>query len=120
MARGGFTYTPKRTRDAESEIAFQAKQEWVGDPLSGAVSIIATFNVRIPKSWPKKKKERLRGRFCVQKRGDLDNYVKLLADALNGIIWEDDSQIVEIFAAKVWSDEGSILLKVQEVDNFDE
>jgi Holliday junction resolvase RusA-like endonuclease len=32
------------------------------------------------------------------KRGDLDNYCKVMLDALNGICWLDDSQIVEIHA----------------------
>lgn len=32
------------------------------------------------------------------KRGDLDNYSKVLLDALNGVAYEDDGQIVEIHA----------------------
>lgn len=32
------------------------------------------------------------------KRGDLDNYSKVLLDSLNGIAYEDDAQIVEIHA----------------------
>ena len=28
--------------------------------------------------------------------GDLDNYAKVVLDALNGIVWEDDKQIVEL------------------------
>jgi Holliday junction resolvase RusA-like endonuclease len=34
-------------------------------------------------------------------RGDLDNYVKLTLDALNGIAWDDDNQVVRINAVKV-------------------
>jgi len=34
-------------------------------------------------------------------RGDLDNYVKLTLDALNGVAWEDDRQVVRISAVKV-------------------
>lgn len=34
--------------------------------------------------------------FRPQKRGDLDNTTKALLDALNGITWNDDSQIVEM------------------------
>jgi Holliday junction resolvase RusA-like endonuclease len=31
-----------------------------------------------------------------QKRGDLDNYAKVLGDALNGVAYHDDSQVVEL------------------------
>ncbi len=30
------------------------------------------------------------------KRGDLDNYAKVLGDALNGVAYHDDSQVVEL------------------------
>lgn len=33
-------------------------------------------------------------------RGDLDNYVKTVLDALNGVAWDDDSQVVKITAIK--------------------
>lgn len=33
-----------------------------------------------------------------QKSGDLDNRLKVLGDALNGVAWADDSQVVEIHA----------------------
>lgn len=38
--------------------------------------------------------------FRPQKRGDLDNYFKGLFDALNGIGWNDDSQIKRITAER--------------------
>jgi len=51
------------------------------------------------------KMEPLRGDIAVNftvfrrmKRGDLDNFCKVMLDALNGICWLDDSQIVEIHA----------------------
>lgn len=34
-------------------------------------------------------------------RGDLDNYVKTVLDALNGVAWKDDSQVVRITGIKV-------------------
>lgn len=34
--------------------------------------------------------------FRPTRRGDLDNYTKVMFDAMKGIIWLDDSQVVEI------------------------
>jgi crossover junction endodeoxyribonuclease RusA len=34
--------------------------------------------------------------FRPSKRGDLDNYTKVMFDALNGLVWLDDIQVVEI------------------------
>lgn len=34
------------------------------------------------------------------RRGDLDNVLKALLDSLTGIVWADDSQIVEIHARR--------------------
>lgn len=33
-------------------------------------------------------------------RGDLDNYIKTVLDALNGVAWRDDSQVVKITGIK--------------------
>jgi crossover junction endodeoxyribonuclease RusA len=35
------------------------------------------------------------------KRGDLDNRIKVLLDALNGIAYRDDSQVVELHAYRL-------------------
>lgn len=34
------------------------------------------------------------------REGDLDNYQKTILDALNGVAWRDDRQVVEIWAIK--------------------
>lgn len=115
MTRAGFTYTPKRTKDAEKEIAWQAKQEWAGEPLEGAVSVIVTFHVQMPKSWSQKKRNEHSGAFCAKKNGDIDNYMKLVFDALSGICFIDDSQIVEVMAGKVWAQDGKIVLMIEEI-----
>lgn len=36
-----------------------------------------------------------------QKRGDLDNTLKAAFDALNGVAWQDDSQVVELHALRL-------------------
>lgn len=36
-----------------------------------------------------------------QRRGDLDNVLKAALDALNGVAWQDDSQVVELHALRL-------------------
>ena len=64
-------------------------------------------NYKIAAGWQAKAAgvEPLRGPVAVtmhvyraRKAGDLDNKIKCLFDALNGIAWEDDSQVVELHA----------------------
>jgi Holliday junction resolvase RusA-like endonuclease len=37
-----------------------------------------------------------------RRHGDLDNTLKALLDALNGLVYRDDSQVVEILARRNW------------------
>ena len=44
---------------------------------------------------------------CSRRFGDIDNHVKAILDALNGVVWLDDSLVTSITAIKVQSaDEG--------------
>lgn len=41
------------------------------------------------------------------KRPDLDKYIRCIGDALTGICWQDDGQIVRIVAAKAYAEAGA-------------
>ena len=77
----GHTYTPVETQRAEQWIAMHARRarvRWT----EGQVKLHVSFY-------------RDSGHAC-----DLDNLVKTVADALNGIAWKDDRQIVWLGALK--------------------
>jgi len=46
------------------------------------------------------------------KRPDLDNIVKLYMDAMNGLVFEDDSQIVSLYADKRYSTEEGVIVEI--------
>lgn len=53
------------------------------------------------------------------KKPDLDNIVKVL-DALNGIVWKDDAQVVSFTAAKVYAERPALHLRISAwVPNLD-
>jgi hypothetical protein len=64
-------------------------------PIEGAIAIEATFRVRRPKTVK---------RDLPTVAPDLDKYLRGLLDALTGICYIDDSQVVDIKAKKVYSD----------------
>lgn len=57
----------------------------------------------IPKKLSKKNRMLVVG-IPHSKRPDLTNLIKFTEDALNGVLWEDDSIIYEIYAKKVYGE----------------
>ena len=83
------TYTPQTTVEAERALC----QQWVGAPIEGPIRldlIMSDTQVGVyVQQAPDPASKKLR-------RGDIDNYAKLIMDALNGRAWVDDRQIVEL------------------------
>ena len=99
----GRAYTPETTANAEAWVKHCALQAGA-TPLEGALSLVLIIFVDIPESWPKKRREAaLAGTIRPTTKPDLDNIVKLLGDALNGICWVDDKQIVEMAAKRFYA-----------------
>jgi len=101
FTRTGRAYTPPKTREAERAYRILLGPHAPREPLSGAVSVEATFVLPKPKSYAK----RFYGQEHVRKP-DLDNFVKLLLDTMNGTFWHDDSQIAALEASKRYQAEG--------------
>ena len=95
FSKKGFAYTSAITREYENKIAFEYK-----GPLIDATHTIAVelnFDVSgtfITVTGTKKPDWK-----CSLK-GDIDNYAKSILDALNGVAWEDDKQIVSLKVTK--------------------
>jgi Holliday junction resolvase RusA-like endonuclease len=104
-ARGGFAraYTDEKTRNAETWVKVCAREQYIGPPLAGAIAVTMTVGVAIPASWPKRKQaEALRHTVRPTGKPDLDNTEKLIFDALNGLVWKDDAQVVRVSKAKLY------------------
>lgn len=85
MTRRGKAYTPIKTHLAEDVIG----EGWNGPKFSGPVFMRAKFS--------RAGTEVTVGTYDAEQsplRGDIDNYVKLVMDGLNGIAYDDDNQIV--------------------------
>lgn len=114
MTRTGHTYTPARTRRYEKAIA-DAWREQSGEHLTGAIRAAIRAYFKIPSSQKKAVQEKMgAGLIRPTKRPDLDNIIKIL-DALNGLAYDDDSQIVEIRAEKFYGTEPRLEINLEEI-----
>lgn len=106
MTRSGHAYTPDKTVSYENlvKMCFIEKYtDWV--PVSGEAILRLNAYYPIPKSASKKKKiDMVIGEIRPTKKPDLDNVMKAIADALNGIAYVDDSQIVTAEVRKYYDD----------------
>ena len=113
--RGKFAraYTDGKTLSAENWVRACAVEQ-VGQPcLEGPLTLSMHIIVAIPPSWSKRKQaDALAGLIRPTGKPDLDNCAKLAADALNGIVWKDDSQIVGMSVSKRYGSAPGALLEV--------
>jgi len=110
----GHAFTPQATRNYENDLRFMAKRAMQGRVLFEGpvrVEILALFSV--PKSWSKIKQVRaLMHTIRPTGKPDLDNIFKVV-DALNGIVWRDDSQVVNATIIKKYSDQPRLRIEVE-------
>lgn len=99
------TYTPAATVAAETRVrdAWNAAgRPWLGE---GPVSLsIVLWEARPASHWTSKGELSASGRRSPRpmRKPDLDNVAKLIADALNGCLYRDDKQIVELRICRKW------------------
>ena len=123
FTKTGHTYDPQRSRNYKQLVRFWVTQhlkkidDW--KPFENALCVDLTFYMGIPSSWSKKKRiQAIQGQIrpTSKRLGDLDNIVKAILDANNGLLWVDDCIITDISARKRYTaDLARVVLKVTEV-----
>lgn len=118
--RGGFAraYTPKRTVDCENRIRAAYLNEYpIGMKWKSKEPLEIVINVyfEIPKSATKKAREQMiLGYVRPTKKPDADNLMKTICDSLNGLCFQDDSQIVEATINKWYAVEPKAEITIRE------
>lgn len=118
--RGNFVkaYTPEKTANYETLVGWYAK-EAMGDDynlMEGPLKVEIFATVEIPASWSKKKREMaLNGDIYPTTKPDLDNLCKGLLDAMNGIVYADDKQVVILEARKIYGSIPRVFVQVEKV-----
>ena len=108
------TYDPPRCRAYKEKVGIYAKAIMRGrEPLDGPVKMIVTVSRGVPKSWSKKKKaEAMAGTVYPTTKPDIDNILKGLMDALKGIVWRDDAQVISVEASKEYAEHPRVWVHV--------
>ena len=96
-ARG--TFLPKRSQQFREDFQILLRASFHEQPLTAPLSVTLHFYKPLKTTAPN--------------FGDIDNLVKAVLDACNGILWLDDRQIVELHSYK-HKGTGKIILEVIE------
>ena len=109
------TYTPAKTKAVENNIAYFYKVN-IGHYFEGYVKLKLDLYYSIAKSDSKKKNlMKLNNELRPNKKPDIDNVVKLVADALNEVAYKDDTQIIELECRKFYSDIPRIEITIEDL-----
>ena len=106
--QGGFVkaYDPAKSRDYKSYVRMIAAQNAPVTPVEGAIEFSLRIYRAIPKGMPKyKRKAAKEGRLRPVTKPDVSNVLKGVEDALKGVWYKDDSQIVGYGVLGKWYDE---------------
>jgi Holliday junction resolvase RusA-like endonuclease len=98
-----------------AKFARQARAAIGGMPLlRGGVRLAVIAYLAVPKSYGKAKRaDCLAGRILPIVKPDFDNIAKSVADALTGVLWVDDKQVVAGSCLKMWAETPSLYVRVQ-------
>lgn len=110
-------YTPKATADYERAIAETWKQATKNFKYDREQPLYVNlvFGLPIAKSTPKYKAEQMaQGIIRHTKKPDADNLAKAVMDALNGVAWEDDSQVVKVSIFKEYAKEPYVYIYIHD------
>ena len=118
--RFGHKYTPRDVKQYARDIqySFYAKYPmWLSSflyqkPLKVEIQVYK----KIPKSFSKTIKQKaITGEIRPLVKPDCDNISKNILDALNGIVYPDDKQIVELSIKKFYSETEFVKVRIEEI-----
>ena len=114
----GRPYTPEKTENYETlvkwEFHAQCGDAWFADaPLRMNLLVY----MEIPRSASKRRKAlMLAGKLRPTKKPDFDNIGKIVADALNGLAYHDDAQVVDARVVKLYGETPRVEVEIEELE----
>ena len=112
----GCVYTPTRTKDYETlvEQYFLLKYPRY-KPFEGRVNVeINAFFFFFISTNKTDKELMLDNKINPTKKPDIDNIVKIILDAMNGVAFRDDTQITKLSVEKTYAENESVKIRISE------
>lgn len=112
----GTTYTPSETTQYEKMVKMIARATYHHEPIEGAIRVRIQSMYRIPPSASQDRKKRMQlGLILPEVKPDVDNVAKIILDALNGVVYKDDKQVVELITRKFYDTNPRVIVEVEPV-----
>jgi Holliday junction resolvase RusA-like endonuclease len=110
--------TPERTVLYENLIKLMYQHEAHGEQMDeGPLMAVIAAYYEPPKSASKKQLDAmLNGKSFPMKKPDLDNIIKVVLDALNGVAYHDDKSIIGVAATKAYDMEPRVDVRLEVMD----
>lgn len=119
MGRGIRLYDPKKVSVYKKQLAMMCQPQYKKEPITGPLKVELSFFRHVQSSISKKERKlRLSGSHRPVVKPDTDNYIKSTLDGLNGLLWEDDNQIVDLIAHKYYSDNPRVEIEVTQLNEL--
>lgn len=121
FSRHGGTYTPQKTKDYEEKVRLCCLQENGRKYFdkNKQLDILISAYFEPPKKVTKRfRKLMLNGTLPPICKSDIDNIAKIILDALNGFLYYDDSQIVDLRVLKRYSENPEVFVEVKEYEGW--
>ena len=115
VRRDGHAYTPTQTAQYEEFVQFCWR-------CAGAVKLDGAIRALILARYPVSKRDskktqnaKICGEIQCTIKPDCDNIAKIVLDALNGLAYDDDSQVTELEVQKLYGDIGDVFVRLEEI-----
>lgn len=113
VTRRGWAYNAPKYEAYKSQAQLDARRQYLGEPLKGALFVKVVFYRSVQKSVSKAERQRrLANEHRPVFKPDIDNLFKAITDACTGIIWHDDNQIVSAEIEKKYSSKPRVEMEV--------
>ena len=116
FTKSGHAFTPEKTRAYEQLVRSCYKKECKGVKLSGAISVmIAAYFPPLKSDSKRTWDQKESGKVLPVKKPDCDNIAKAVLDALNGLAYDDDAQIVSAVILKKYGFPARVEVMLDEI-----